>query len=216
MPRRALGPLVAPTSLLFIGQSVALIHRPPVHFAPQALAASASPSSSATGGEGTEAIPTATATSDANEPYPCASEYEEIEGAMPTEPPAYSSFSKSYYETHPRTANDPLFDCAWIEEIPKDLDEATLKNENETAEWYLGLDPDKDGDLFDKVAAFSGCVLEASSYDSFPCQTEYDSYLAEVHERAESLGVPGKGTSRVVGVPAALLAAVGVTLMGFS
>lgn len=138
--------------LLFLGQSVALDPNRPPHYArqttPNTESTSAS-SSQATGAGATTSVPSTAATTPNPGPsFPCASGLEKIASATPTEPPEYSSFSASYYESHPRTADDPLFECGWIGELPGDLDDVTREDQNKTAEWFMGLDPEKDGEEY--------------------------------------------------------------------
>lgn len=203
--------------LFFSAPSVALEPRRPLHHVKQSLSGTETIESTleATGTRATTSIvtPAATSTTSDTSSDVCSSQLEEISDAMPTEPPEYSSFSKSYYETHPRTADNPVFDCAWIRDLPERLDEVTLEDQNRTAEWFLGLDPDDDAELFDQAMTYLWCASE--NIDSQPCQAEFDTYIFQVQDRAESTGVRRKDVLQLAGIPACVLAAVSVSLLVF-
>lgn len=208
--------LVYATSFIFLGQSVAVRAYFPFrgHLAQQAALQQAeittsSPSATESAGATTSII---SATSTASELFPCFSEIQEIEDSLPTDPPGYSSFSNSYYESHPRTADLPELECAWFSELPEDLDDETLKTQNETEEWFHRLESGEDPVMYDKLMDFVQCAI-AGDLNRFPCQEEYDSYVLEVEERAETSGVHGKGVSRFAGLPVVLLVGVGVSVL---
>lgn len=133
---------------------------------------------------------------------------------MPTEPPEYDSFSRSYYDTHTRTADSPDFDCAWIKDIPEGLDEITLEDQNRTTKWIEDLDPEDDGELFDKAMAYMECASE--NINSQPCEEEFQTYYDQVEERAESAGIHGKDVLSFASIPAAVLVAVGTLSFVFA
>lgn len=204
-------------SAWLLGTSAALDPRRALHHVRQAVSdaeiTEAAHDPTGTGATTKIVTPTATSTISDSSSYVCSSQLEDIAAAMPTEPPEYSSFSRSYYDTHPRTADSSAFDCAWIKDLPEELDEVTLEDQNRTTEWFMALDPKDDGELFDKAMAYLGCASE--NVKSQPCQEEFDTYANKVQGRAESAGTHKRDALRFASIPASVLAAVGASSFMF-
>ena len=152
----------------------------------------------------------------------CASEIEKVKDTLPTQPPEFSAFSSSYYDTHPRTAEDPLWDCAWISEIPKDYDDLAFDYWNETYEWfYHTFDPVQERDEFDAQRAYQSCIRE--NEDRIPCAVDFESYVldsvASVFDRpvqdesAKSGAAKGGVHEATARLPAALLLVLWIGVM---
>lgn len=143
----------------------------------------------------------------------CDAEFEAIYDALPTEPPNVIPFSVSYYDTHPRTADYPLDECAWMAELPDELGEELLEWDNKTTEWFLGLKPKKDGDVFYDVAEWFECMADSPPD---PCEDELATRLLEVEEKLENASGRDMAVAMIAGIPGCLLVAAGVWVLGVS
>ncbi|SPO02483.1 uncharacterized protein DNG_05156 [Cephalotrichum gorgonifer] len=108
----------------------------------------------------------------------CASELEKVKGAMPSRPAGLIRFSSSYYKTHPRTADDPSRECAWIADIPDDFNDVTFDFWNKTDEWrFERFDRVTERDKRKDITNYISCVNNNTA--TFPCEEAFWFYVLD-------------------------------------